>query len=348
MLSTQAKTTRPPRGGTSAPKFSAPQAMLDEPVANHLRRDFTAVLAGLTIAQTLDCLREQQLGEKIVYLYVVDDHLKLVGVLPTRRLLMSKADALVADVMLRRVVTIPMSASVLEACEFFIQYRFLALPVVDDDGKLAGVVDVGLFTDEVFDVAEEQSLRDVFQLIGVHVDHRKRPSTWAGFGSRFPWLMCNIVAGVLCALVAGQFEEILDRVILLAMFVPVVLALGESVSMQSTTLALQALHHAPVSLRALASAIGRELAVAALLGLASGAVVAAVAWLWKGNLLASGVIAASITISIMTACALGVLVPTAIRALRVDPQIAAGPIVLACADVATLSMYFALATLILG
>lgn len=289
-----------------------------------------------------------QLGEKIVYLYVVDDEDRLVGVLPTRRLLMSEPHATVQSIMLRRVVTIPITATVLDACEFFIQYRFLALPVIDEQGKLVGIVDINLFTDEVFDVAEQHALNDVFQLIGLHLARDRKTSPWEGFRRRFPWLLCNVAGGILCALVASRFELLLDNVVVLALFVPLVLALSESVSMQTMTIVLQGLHEDRIDLKYFAGALSRELIVALLLALACGGSVALVSWFWKGDVLVAASLAGSICLAMITACLLGVILPMTIRALRLDPQIASGPIVLACGDLAALLFYFSLAGWLLG
>jgi magnesium transporter len=250
--------------------------------------------------------------------------------------------------MLRKVVAVPLSATVLDACEFFIQHRFLALPVIDDAGKLVGLVDISLFTDEVFDVAEQHALNDVFQLIGLHLARDRKISAWEGFRSRFPWLLCNITAGILCALVASFFEKLLGNVVILALFVPMVLALSESVSMQTMTIVLQGLHEERVDLRYFLRALGREFLVALSLGLACGGMVALVSWLWKGNPLVAASLFVSISLAMLTASLLGVMLPLAIRALRVDPRIASGPIVLACGDLAALLFYFTLAGWLLG
>ena len=154
----------------------------------------------------------------------------------------------------------------LDACEFFIQHRFLAMPVVDDDERLLGVVDVGLFTDEVFDLAEQQGRDDVFQLIGIHVLNNQQIAPWTGFRDRFPWLIANMIGGTLCAVLSQRFEGLLAAVIAVAMFVPIVLTLAESVSIQSMSILLQGLHASGVDRQFLLRALARELAVAALLG----------------------------------------------------------------------------------
>jgi magnesium transporter len=317
-----------------------PKIDLDDTIEQHMRRSVIRLPEPLTVGEALEKLRGEQLPEQIVYLYVIDADERLVGVVPTRRLLMSPLSARISDLCVRSVIAIPAHATVLDACEFFLTHKFLAFPVVDARRKLLGIVDVGLFTNELQALSERAAADEIFQLIGVHVSQGRRPSPWRGFLTRFPWLISNIIGGILCAFMSGFFDELLQAVIVLALFLPVVLALSESVSIQAMTITLQELHGGRVGWKRLWIAMRRELAVAALLGLACGAVVAAVAWAWKGDLRVAAVLQVSLLLGMITACLLGVLLPTAVRALGRDPRIASGPVVLACGDVAALLFYF--------
>lgn len=320
---------------------------LDEPILAHIRRDFPVLRGDQTVAQAIASLQDTTLGEKIVYFYVVDADGRLVGVVPTRRLLTGAPDTPIRSIMADKVVAVPSSATVLGACEYFLRHRFLAFPVVDEAGRIIGIVDIGMFTDEMFDVAEREQLEDTFQLIGVRLAHARRPSSWRAFRTRLPWLLCNVAGGIICALVAGAYESLLDSAIVIALFVPVVLALAESVSIQSTTITLQALHHGEIRWVRFYRSLAKEFLTALLLGLACGASVGSVAWLWRRQILVAAIIGVSICLSMVTACLLGVILPTAVRRLRSDPKIATGPMVLAIADVATLLTYFTLAAWLL-
>lgn len=317
---------------------------LDQPVTQYCRVDFLTLRAEQTVAEALDYLRTQSLEEEVVYLYVLDTDRKLVGVVPTRRLLASPPDRRIADIMQTRVISLPHTAPVLLACEVFLMHRFLALPIVDDAGRMVCVADIKLFTDEVFGLAEHRELSDIFQFIGVKVAQARGPSSaLSDFRGRFPWLLCNIVGGVLCAVLSARYEHLLGSVLLLAMFVPVVLALAESVSMQSVTITLQTLHGPRIDWRSFVQAMSREFVAAVLLGVCSGALVMAAAWVWRRESVAALAIGASICLSMITACLLGLALPWAVRLLGRDPKIAAGPIVLAIADLLTLLFYFNLA-----
>jgi magnesium transporter len=320
---------------------------LNAPVTSCMRRDYTVLQPTFTIEQALASLRSQSVSEKIIYFYVTDESNKLLGVVPTRRLLMSDSHETIARIMVDRVISIPDSMTVLDACEFFVMHRLLAFPIVDREGKLLGVVDAAVFTDEVFDLSERQAGEDVFQMIGVKIARGRRAAPWSAFRDRFPWLLCNICGGIGCAFIAGFYEKLLDNVIILALFIPVVLTLAEAVSMQSMTLTLQAMRQERIDWKLLWRSLRLELMIALFLGIACGSIVGLVAMAWKHHGTVALAIGMSICLAVLTACVLGVLLPAAVRAARGDPRIASGPLVLATADIATLLFYFNLCGLML-
>ncbi|MCG3138540.1 MAG: Magnesium transporter MgtE [Phycisphaerae bacterium] len=323
------------------------QLVMNRAVGEQMRREFTALSASQTVAQALTALRAGQLQERIVYFYIVDDDRKLRGVVPTRRLLMAKPETPLTELMVTNVICIPQSMPLAQAGQFFLKHRYLALPVVDKEQRLVGVVDVSMFTDQFSDLINWQESQDIFQLIGVQLDQADRRSIRQGYFSRFPWLLCNIAGGLICALLTARYELFLDHFLVLAFFIPMVLTLAESVSMQSMSLTLRNLHGTRVDWGCLWQALRRELIIALLLGVSCGGLVGTIAWGWKGQPLVAGSIAVSIVMAIVTACLLGVLLPMVMRALQADPRIASGPVVLATADALTLLFYFQLSTWLL-
>ncbi len=316
---------------------------LSEPITGVASRDFTALPHELTVAQALEHIRRIGVAEKIIYFYVVDGTGRLIGVLPTRRLLTAALDARIRDVMIERVVAIPHTATLMDACELFLFHKFLAFPVVDAERRLIGVVDVSLFTEEVVDMSQPEQMDDVFQTIGFRVSQVQNASPLKAFRYRFPWLLATLGAGIICALLAGRHEATLAQSLVIAFFLTLVLGLGESVSAQSVTVTVQAIHGLRLTWAWFGRALQRELATAALLGGACGAIVLVVVWAWRGDARAAFVIGGSITASMVTACALGLGIPSLLHALKLDPKIAAGPIALAAADICTLLFYFNLA-----
>jgi magnesium transporter len=321
---------------------------LQEPVSQNMRKDFVKLRQDETVQHAISSLRKHATAGEILYLYVTDDQSHLVGIVPVRALLTTESKTLISSIMIPSPVSVLESDTVLRACELFSEHRFLALPVVDNDSKIVGIVDINLFTDEVISSSRRQQLKNIFQLIGVHIKLGKSVSTWAGFRSRFPWLLCNLTSGIICAFIANRYEFLLSEIAILAMFITVVLAMAESVSIQSMTLTLQVLLQQKISFLRLLNSIRKEFYIATLIGACSGLVVGATAYIWKGNLIQGLSLAVSILLAVVTACLLGVIVPTVVRALKVDPKIAAGPIVLASADIATLLFYFTTANWLLG
>lgn len=320
---------------------------LREPALRYARTDFPHLRDNLSVGEALGVIRRTGVGERIIYFYVVDDEGRLSGIIPTRRLLSALPTVSVADIMIRDVITIPHHATVLEACEMFVQHKFLAFPVVDADNRICGIIDIGFFTEETIDLAQRQRIEDVFQLIGFGISQVRGRSALGVFRYRFPWLIATMASGTICALLAGLYEATLAQTLILAFFLTLVLGLGESVSIQSMTVALQNLHFGKPSWRTYLNWLRSEVASTLLLGLACGATIAGLAWLWRGEPLPSLVIGLSILLSITAAGILGMSVPTLLQAVREDSKIAAGPVTLAMADITTLLFYLNAATLLL-
>jgi len=320
---------------------------LDQPLSAVARRDVATLRQDLTVQQTLDVIRQRGLGEKIVYFYVVDESGCLLGVLPTRRLLTAPLERRLAEVMLTQVIALPKTATVREACDAFAAHKFLAFPVVDEGRRLIGVVDVGLFTEKVLDLAERRHLDDVFETIGLRASQVGDAAPLRAFRFRFPWLLATIASGSLCALLASAYAVTLAGSLVLTFFLTMVLGLGESVSIQSMTVTIQALRQQPPTFAWYARRFRREAAAALLLGVSSGAVVGLIVWLWRGDARAAVSIGASLVLALGAACFFGLTVPTLLHAFKLDPKISAGPVTLALTDIFTLLCYFSLAAWLL-
>src|SRR5256885_5603013 len=276
-------------------------------VIEHARKDFPLLDAEMTVGEALERIRREGVGERVIYFFAVDQDKRLVGVLPTRRLLTSPLETKLSDIMVRRVVAIPASATVLDACEFFVLYKLFAFPVVDEQRRVVGLIDVSLFAEEMLGEREEQPRSampvrdDVFEVLGFHLEQIRGASPWRAFRFRFPWLLATVTAGTICAVLAGAFEATLARSLVIAFFLTMVLGLNESVSAQSMSVTIQTLRSASVTWRWFVVALRRELTTAALLGLACGAVVGAIVWLWRNDVRAAGVIGGSIALQLLTA-----------------------------------------------
>jgi magnesium transporter len=327
----------------------------DTPVVAHARKDFPLLDADMTVGEALERIRREGVGERVIYFYAVDQEKRLVGVVPTRRLLTASLETALREVMVRRVVAVPVKATVLDACEFFVLYKFLAFPVVDEERRVVGIIDANLFAQEVLEAGEsEDQYRapvpigpEFFEALGFRLEQIRGVSAWRAFRFRFPWLLVTVTGGTVSAILAGFFEATLAGSLIIAFFLTMVLGLNESVSMQSMSVTIHALRSVNVSWDWLASAFRRELATAVLLGVSCGFVACVIAWVWRHDLRAAAVIGGSIALSLITACAFGLAVPSLLHRLKLDPKIAAGPVTLVLADFIALVIYFTSAWLVL-
>ena len=321
-------------------------------VVDHARKDFPLLRTGMTVLAALEQIRREGVAERVIYFYVVDTERKLAGVVPTRRLLTAALETRIEEIMIRRVIALPTTATVLDACEFFVLYKFFAFPVVDSERRVIGIVDVSLFTSELLETDETKAPLDlpgneVFEAIGFRLEEIRGASPWRVFRYRFPWLLATVVGGTFCAVLAGAFEATLAQSLVIAFFMTMVLGLNESVSTQSMSVTIQALRSASVTWRWFTLAFRREFITAGLIGIACGLLVAAIVWTWRRDVAGALVIGGSIALSIVSACLFGLGVPSLLHRLKLDPKIAAGPVTLALADFTALLIYFTSAWLIL-
>jgi magnesium transporter len=313
---------------------------LDDPVSQYSHQDFVRLADDMTVGQAISQLQQCDLSERIMYLYVTDASERLVGVVPVRRLLGSGTDTQLKDVMIKKTISVSPETTMEQAGAVLLKHKLLAVPVVDGQGKVVGVVDMNHFTEDTLSMGRKSQLDSMFQLMGLHLSLGRKVSPWLMFRERFPWLLCNVASGILCAIVTAQYELLIQDVIVLAMFMTVVLALGESVSMQAMTITVQRMQAGSFSWKAVWGPLRREGLVSLMLAAGCGTIIGLTAFVWKGGGWASFAMGISLIFSILSAGLMGVLIPALIKAFRVDPKVAAGPVVLACADVCTLLYYF--------
>jgi magnesium transporter len=322
--------------------------VLGHTVATHAREDFTTLNQSLTVGEAVDVIRRAAGGGAIQYYYVVDDTGRLVGVLPLRRLITVPTDKLLKEVMQARVIALPATATVMDACEFFVLHKLLAFPVVNEQRQVVGVIDVSQFTTEMIDLGGEAPTDDVFEAIGFRISQVKGASPLQAYRFRFPWLLATIGSGVGCAVLTSLFELTLQENIVLGFFLALVLGLAESVGIQSMTVTIQTLRSVRPSIRWYARAVRREMLTAVLIALSCGILVGLIVLAWRGDPRAAVVVGSGIALALLGACFFGLSVPTGLHALKLDPKIAAGPITLALTDVSTLAAYFGVASVVLG
>lgn len=329
----------------SSPRKSAD--WLSDPVTLHMGTASPLLHVNQTVDEAIAVVRTSSDVGRIVYFYVIDEERRLAGVVATRKLLLSQPWTPIREIMASKTTAIPANSTVLQACEYFAEHKLLAFPIVDEERRVVGAVDVGLYTDEIQEIDRRQDADDLFQLIGIHLSEAAKVRAGPAFAGRFPWLLCNVAGGMLSALIADAYQDI-STLAVVAPFIALVTALAESVSIQSVGLALQALHSQPPRWTSFLRKLQLELTVGLLLGGACGLVVGLVALLWKGSLVVAASLFLGITGGVFASAGVGLSLPFLMRLCRRDPQLASGPIALALADVVTLLCYFNLGRWLLG
>lgn len=324
-----------------------PASHLTRPVKDYLHQDFLTLPEAWTSGRAVDEIRRTGDEGKVSYFYTVDAQGRLTGVVPVRRFLTSAPDRPLTDMTIRNLVTVPETATLTEAAQAFQSHKYLSLPVVRADGSVAGVVDLKALTGEDLDHSDKGLVEEVFQTIGVRLEALASGSLRAVWWTRFPWLLSTLSSGFLCAWLSSRFAGTLEKNLLLSFFIALVLALGESLSIQSMTFSFQELHKPSRERRPALVLLGRELLMALALGLPLGVLVAGLAYVLEQQPLTSLVIGLSIAAGTLSACLVGLILPWVLKALKVEPKVAGGPLVLALTDVATILIYLGTATVLL-
>lgn len=321
---------------------------MERSVRDYATQDFVQLGETMRVEEALRFIRDRpSTGQTLIYFYVVDASSALTGVLQTRALLTAQPDELLADIMIRRVIAIPETATVLDACEFFVLHKFLAFPIVDHERRIVGVVDINLFNEEVFGIPKTHTGDELFQAIGFHISQTRHAPPLQVVRFRFPWLLVTIGAGTVCAFLARAHEKTLKQTLIVAFFLTLVLALGESVAVQSLALVLEALRLRKVTPHWFLQTCKREALTAVPLAVAAGLVVFGVVLILDRSLWPATVISGSLVLGLTTACLLGVTIPTLLHVAKLDLTIAAGPITLAITDIVMLLLYLSLTSALL-
>lgn len=297
-----------------------------------------------TIHEAVEILRKKQSDGKIIYFYVVDSDQKLQGIVSARALLLADPATKIKEVMEPTVFCLQEDQNLEEAMEELSHRRLLALPVIDAEHRMKGVVDVQLYLEENIDVFKEQRNQDVFQLLGMTLEEGIYKSPWKSYMRRMPWILCNMFGGIACAVVSHTFQLVLGQVLILAMFIPLVLSLSESISMQAMTQSFHILKKQNISWRRVFTRMFSEIRTGSLMAATSAVLVGILSLFWDAGLAASATIAAGILVSVALSAVIGSSIPLLLHLSHLDPKVASGPVVLTISDVITTTLYLSLAT----
>lgn len=301
---------------------------------------------GETVASAIEKLRELTKENFITYCFVTDGDDRLIGVITMRDLLLNPPDRRLGDLMLRAPFCLRPDTSLLEAMKSTLRRHYPVYPVCEEDGRLVGLVrGQALAEAQAFELTAQAG-----SMVGVEKEERLATPLWQSFRFRHPWLQLNLLTAFVAAAVVGLFENTLERIVLLAVFLPVLAGQSGNTGCQALAVTLRAMTLGELKdgkeWKALAKEAGLGLANGALVGLTAGAGMVVYAYMmdnpvpWK----LGGIVFLAMTGSCLVSGACGALIPAALRRCGADPATASGIFLTTATDVVSMGLFLGLAT----
>lgn len=316
-------------------------------VSQFVQEVHTTIFVDQTIGEAIESIRLQTQDERIIYFYVIDREGHLVGIVSTRKLLLSAEQMKIQEVVDDRIIMILETEKLHAALHLMERHRLLAIPVVDKELIFKGIVDISVCleeTEESLDVVSTKKRMMMFQFLGFYLDEGKKKTVYENYRLRMPWITCNMIGGLTCAIISRIYAPVLSKALVLAMFIPLVLSLAESTAMQAMTQSIQEASRGFKMLRQVGAYLFKELRLFFLIALTCCLLIGGVSLLWNEGWLPSLTICFSIFISVIFSAIIGSSIPITLHALKWDPRVASGPIILMLADILTTTFYLALGT----
>src|SRR3954467_13853729 len=288
-----------------------------------------ALSEDMTAGEAITTLQGSRDVEMVFYLYVVDGRRHLVGVASLRRLLLVPPSTPLKRIMTTDLISVRAETDQEEVARQVASYNLLAIPVVDEENKLVGVITV----DDVIDVIKDEATEDVYRLAGVAGDDRVFSSANESLRKRVPWLEVNLVTAFLAASVVALFEGRIQQAPALAVFMPVVAGMGGNAATQTLTVIVRGIALGELTWANTRKALLKEAGVGIGNGIACGLVGAIVVWIWKGNVWLGAILGAAMLINMFVAATAGTLIPLALRAMKIDPALASSVFITTLTDV---------------
>ncbi|UJS18132.1 MAG: magnesium transporter [Candidatus Jettenia sp.] len=305
-----------------------------------------AVSEDNTAQTAFELLRGSNLSGNIFYCYVIDKEGKLTGIIPLRKLITAPWGTMVSDIMVRNPIRLTTQTPFDTVLEYFLIYKFLAFPVVDEQGRLIGIARANDFIEDTITIEEkmEQARDNLLKIIGIKLEEFRKPSIFKSTFLRFPYLLFNILSGLTCAFITNLFSNTVDKFVFVAFFITIILGLAESIGTQAVAVTLSSLEKT-IRMKRL---VLYETLVGAKIGMLCGGILYLVSFLWLWEQAFSIALSLTILFSILTASFLGCMLPVLFKKMGINPTHASCPFVLAIADVVSLTSYFSLGTYLLN
>lgn len=288
-----------------------------------------ALAEDLTAGEAIGALQRSREVEMVFYLYVVDARRHLVGVVSLRRLLLVSPETPLKRIMTPELVKARVDTDQEEVAREVADYNLLAIPVVDDENRLAGIITV----DDVIDVIKDEATEDILRLAGVPADEHVFTPPWEAWRKRLPWLGVNLVTATVAALVVREFQATVAEVVALAALMTVVASMGGNAATQTLTVIVRGIAIGELTWSNSWRVLGKEAVVGVANGVVLGGAGAGVAWGVFGNPYLGAILALAMVINLLVAAVAATLIPIALRALKIDPALASAVFITTMTDV---------------
>ena len=305
----------------------------------------------LIASEALEKVKLNAVEKETIYtIYITDEERRLEGVLSLRDLLIAEPSAKLADIMEKISVTVSTDTDQEEVARLLQKLDWLAVPVVDKENRLVGIVTV----DDAIDILEDEATEDILTSGGIFASKEAnrseiliRGSLWAIWKVRLPFLFITIVGGMLAAIVLDGFEEILESALAVAFFIPLIMDMGGSVGTQSSTAFARGVVLGHVNMSRFFKHFAKEVGIGFSIGVITGVIAGAIATIWQGDILLGFAVGVSLSLTVTLASLLGFLVPFVLLKFNFDQAAGAAPIITSIKDISGILIYFTSASFFL-
>lgn len=283
-------------------------------------------------------------AETIYYVYVIDEDKRLVGVVSLRDLIVSDDDTMISEIVSDRVVSVSVGEDQEEVARKIRDYNFLAVPVVDFQNHLLGIITV----DDIVDVMEEEATDDYSKLAAVSDMDTVNINAFSSARKRLPWLVILLFLGMMTASLIGRFEDTLDQVAILAVFIPLIAGMAGNTGTQALAVAVRGIATGDMEKESTWKIIATEAGTGVITGSICGILVTFIIYLWQGSIFLGLLVGISILSTLIVATLAGALVPLIMHKLKIDPAVASGPFITTINDIISILIYFGMATIFMS
>jgi len=307
--------------------------------------DFIALKEDISAREAVETLQKEHVDvEMPFYLYVVDEYNRLVGVSSLRQLVVVPPHTPLKNFMTTDVFSVTTDTDQEEVAKIVAKYDILAVPVVDENSQLVGIVTV----DDVIDIFRREATEDILKMAGVGEEFIETKSVMRSTRIRLPWLFASCLGGIIAFFLISKFEAGLTKFAYLAAFIPVIMGMGGNIGTQSSTIVVRGLATGKINIRDLWPVVLKELTVGLILGVVYGFFIGLVAQVQFSEFYLALSVAFAVISSMSVAALVGSMVPMVFARINIDPAVATGPFVTTAIDIISIYFYFTIATVLLG